>query len=71
MKVTIVIDSAASQSGDGIARHQAKVYPAVENPAEPIMVTGWNANEDAVRQHAFQWAQLHGHEIDAPVLFAT
>lgn len=34
--------------------------------ASPLMVTGWNWNAEAARQHAFQWARMNGHVVENP-----
>lgn len=66
MHVKISIDSIPGGDDSRDASHRGEVYPSDDPGAEPIMVTGWNWNAVAARQHAYQWALMNGHTVDNP-----
>lgn len=66
MLVKIHVESLSPSDNRHDASHRAEVYPADDEGAAPLMVTGWNWNADAARQHAYQWARMNGHSVDNP-----
>lgn len=64
MRVKIAVESLRPSDDLHDPSHRAEVYPADDPGASPLMVTGWNWNADAARQHAVlrEIQNVRGHQ---------